>query len=111
MRACGDSLFSLACSSLWLRVVRTGSSRSTAARLPQGSGQSITYATLPNGQIPANEVAIVFLAHTSTAPVKCPNGITPLMTTDPATHGTGIGKAFHITTSAPVAGYQIYPYG
>jgi hypothetical protein len=82
-----------------------------AARLPQGSGQSITYATLPNGQIPANEVAIVFLAHTSTAPVKCPNGITPLMQTDPATHGTGIGKAFHITTSAPVVGYQIYPYG
>jgi len=82
-----------------------------AARLPQGSGQSITYATLPNGQIPANEVAIVFLAATSSAPVKCPNGITPLMTTDPATHGTGIGKAFHITTSAPVVGYQIYPYG
>ena len=82
-----------------------------AARLPQGSGQSITYAALPNGQIPANEVAIVFLAATSSAPVQCPTGITPLMVTDPAIHGTGIGKAFHITTSAPVVGYQIYPYG
>jgi hypothetical protein len=29
----------------------------------------------------------------------------------PATHGTGIGSAFHITTSAPVVAYQIYPYG
>jgi hypothetical protein len=82
-----------------------------AARLPQGSGQSITYQTLPNGQIPADQVAIIFLAATSSAPVPCPSGITPLMTTDPATHGTGIGKAFHITTSAPVVGYQIYPYG
>jgi hypothetical protein len=82
-----------------------------AARLPQGSGQAITYATLPNGQIPADEVAIVFLASTSSAPVQCPNGITPLMVTDPAIHGTGIGTAFHITTSAPVVGYQIYPYG
>jgi hypothetical protein len=82
-----------------------------AARLPQGSGQSITYQTLPGGQIPTDQVAIVFLASTSTAPVQCPAGITPLMTTDPATHGTGIGKAFHIATSAPVVGYQIYPYG
>ena len=82
-----------------------------AARLPQGSGQSITYQTLPNGQIPADQVAIIFLASTSSAPVQCPPGITPLMSTDPATHGTGIGKAFHITTSAPVVGYQIYPYG
>jgi len=82
-----------------------------AARLPQGSGQSITYATLPNGQIPQDEVAIIFLAATPTAPVQCPTGITPLMTTDPALHGTGIGKSFHISTSAPVVGYQIYPYG
>ena len=82
-----------------------------AARLPQGSGQSITYAPLPNGQIPADQVAIIFLASTPSAPVQCPSGITPLMVTDPAIHGTGIGKAFHITTSAPVVGYQIYPYG
>lgn len=82
-----------------------------AARLPTGSGQSITYATLPGGQIPQDQVAIIFLAATPTAPVTCPAGVTPLMVTDPATHGTGIGKAFHITTSAPVVGYQIYPYG
>jgi IgGFc binding protein len=82
-----------------------------AAVLPSGSGQAITYTPLPSGQIPADQVAIVFLAGTPTAPVQCPAGITPLMTTDPATHGTGIGKSFHITTSAPVVGYQIYPYG
>lgn len=63
-----------------------------AARLPQGSGQAITYQPLPNGQIPQNEVAIIFMAATPTAPVQCPPGITPLMVTDPALHGTGIGK-------------------
>ena len=30
---------------------------------------------------------------------------------DAATHGTGLGKAFHITTTAAVAAYDIYPYG
>jgi hypothetical protein len=82
-----------------------------AARLPTGSGQAITYATLPGGQIPPDQVAILFMAATPSAPVQCPAGVTPLMVTDPAIHGTGIGKAFHITTSAPVVSYQIYPYG
>src|SRR5439155_75218 len=42
----------------------------------------------------------------------CPTGITPAYTTaDAAVHGTGLGKAFHITTSAPVVAYDIYPYG
>ncbi len=82
-----------------------------AAVLPTGTGQSITYSPLPSGQIPTDQVAIIFLAATPSAPVQCPAGITPLMTTDPAIHGTGIGKAFHITTSDPVVGYQIYPYG
>ena len=90
---------------------QTLSNVAAASRLPTGSGQSIVYSPLPNGQIPANDVAIIFLAATPNAPVQCPTGITPAMTTDPATHGTGIGKAFHITTSAPVVGYQIYPYG
>jgi hypothetical protein len=31
------------------------------ARLPSGSGQSITYSPLPNGQLPPGEVAILFL--------------------------------------------------
>ncbi len=41
----------------------------------------------------------------------CPTGITPAVTADAAVHGTGIGKAFHITTDAPVVAYQIFPYG
>jgi hypothetical protein len=30
---------------------------------------------------------------------------------DAAVHGTGRGHAFHLTTSAPVVAYDIYPYG
>jgi hypothetical protein len=65
------------------------------ARIPSGNGQAITYAPLPNGQIPPNEVAIVFLSQ------GCPGGVAPPSTT----------AAFHITTSAPVVAYDIDPYG
>jgi hypothetical protein len=33
------------------------------------------------------------------------------MLIDPAKHGTGIAKAFHLKTDAPVSAYSIYPYG
>src|SRR5207247_417872 len=82
------------------------------ARLPSGSGQAIAYDMLPNGQIPPGEVAIVFLSRYGVASNDCPAGITPAVTgEDPAAHGTGYGKAFHITTSRPVVAYDIYPYG
>ena len=82
------------------------------ARIPSGSGQSLTYAPLPNGQLPAGGVAIVFLARNGTVPTDCPAGTTPAVTSELANvHGTGVGKAFHIVTSAPVVAYDMYPYG
>src|SRR5262249_45478507 len=84
----------------------------SAARIPSGSGKSITYAPLPNGQLPPGQVAIVFLARSGTKLTSCPAGVTPAYTTtDAAIHGTGIGAAFHIVTDAPVVAYDIYPYG
>ena len=88
-----------------------------AARIPQGTGQSLTYQPLPNGTLPPGQVAILFLDRfgvgESTAPAfDCPTGITPAITSqDAALHGTGIGNAFHMTTDRPVAAYDIYPYG
>ena len=83
--------------------------------IPSGTGQSITYTPLPMGQIPAGGVAIVFLsANPMTDPqynFACPAGVTPAMMMDSAAHGTGIGTAFHISTSAPVVAYDIFPYG
>jgi hypothetical protein len=93
---------------------------STAARLPTGNGLSLTYAQLsgPNhDQLGAGEVAIVFLNRFGSNPspfqiTDCPKGITPgIATVDTAVHGTGIGKAFHLTSTAPVVAYDILPFG
>jgi hypothetical protein len=70
---------------------------STYGRIPSGNGQALTYGPLPNGQLPPNEVAILFLGG-----FQCPAGIQP---------APGTGAAFHITTSAPVVAYDIDPYG
>ncbi len=90
---------------------------STFAVIPSGSGKAITYTPVKNAQIPAGQVAILFLNRFPGFPMPglvldCPAGITPAVTaTDAATHGTSIGSAFHITASAPVAAYDIFPYG
>ena len=88
------------------------------AYLATGTGPTIAYKPLTGGLIPPGEVAILFLNRaaggfpTPGLNFDCPAGITAAITTsDAATHGTGLGKAFHITTTAAVAAYDIYPYG
>ncbi|MFH0901643.1 MAG: IgGFc-binding protein [Pseudomonadota bacterium] len=82
------------------------------ARIPAGSGQRLAYTRLPDGQLPPGGVAILFLSRFGEEGCDCPDGVTPAVTAvDPAVHGTGIGKAFHITTSAPVVAYDIFPFG
>jgi len=85
---------------------------STFARVPTGAGQGITYSPLMGGMLMPNQVAILFLARFGNVLTSCPNGITPAVTaTDAAVHGTGLGHAFHIVTSAPAVAYDIFPYG
>ncbi len=87
------------------------------ARIPTGSGTSITYTPLPNNQLPAGGVAIVFLNRFGTNidpffDFDCPTGVTPGVTSqDGAIHGTALGNAFHITSDHPVVAYDIFPYG
>ena len=84
----------------------------TFAFVPSGNGQSITYAPLTNGQLAPGQVAILFLSRFGDTLTDCPSGIVPAYTaTDAAVHGTGYGEAFHITTSAPIVAYDIFPYG
>jgi hypothetical protein len=87
---------------------------SSLARTPMGSGQSINYVPLANGQLAPGDVAILFLSSSPSGDiyyVGCPGGVTPGLQSDPAVDKTGMGSAFHITTSAPVIAYDIYPYG
>ena len=95
-----------------INVERAGQTfnAATFSYIPQGTGQALTYQPLPGGQLPPGQVAIVFLASTG-AFAPCPTGVNVAMNTDPAAHGTTIGAAFHITTSAPVVAYDIFPYG
>jgi hypothetical protein len=70
---------------------------------------------LYSGQLGAGDVGVVFLSaknsnHAFWTP--CPDGIAPAVTSDfTYVRGTAIGKAFRVTTSAPVAAYDMYPYG
>jgi hypothetical protein len=87
---------------------------STFAVVPSGSGQSLTYTPLSNGQLAPGQIAILFLAQSGPEQEykpTCPGGVTPAISQDPAPHATSIGSAFHITASAPVVAYDIFPYG
>lgn len=86
--------------------------------IPSGSGQNVQFAPIANATIPAGEVAIAVLADLPSAnagpglKITCPSSVTPAITSmDAAVHGTGIGSAFHITASAPVVAYDIFPFG
>ena len=97
-----------------ITVDRAGQTLNVAdfARIPSGNGKALTYAPLPNGQLPPGQVAILFLARFGATLVGCPPGIQPAhASSDAAVHGTGLGAAFHITTSAPTVAYDIFPYG
>lgn len=88
---------------------------SSFARIPSGSGASISYQPLPNGQIPPGEVAVLFLAQFNPGALytpACPAGITPALTSqDAALHGTGLAQSFRVTSSVPVVAYDIFPFG
>lgn len=97
-----------------IQVERAGQSfdAATFSYIPTGAGQSLTYQPLPNGQLPPGEVAIVFLAAQPNGGfAPCPAGTNVAYAGDGAAHGTTLGGAFHITTSAPTVAYDIFPFG
>ena len=69
--------------------------------------------------MPAGQVGILFLSQSTpgdgsgnATQTPCPAGVNvAYTTTDPAIHGSGRGHAFHITTTAPVVAFDIWPYG
>jgi hypothetical protein len=97
-----------------IRVERDGQELDVSmfARIPSGSGQSLSYAPLPNGTLPPGEVAVLFLSQsTNPAIAPCPSDVGVAYVGEGAVRGTGRGRAFHVTTSAPVVAYDIFPFG
>jgi hypothetical protein len=98
-------------------VSRGGASLPIApfARIPSGSGSNLSYAPLPNGQLPPGQVAILFLSGSSQGVADgvppCPAGVTTPAAAGDFPKGTGRGQAFHISVDRPVAAYDIWPYG
>lgn len=85
------------------------------AKLPQGQGQSLTYAAYdPVAGLAPGQVAILFLAYAPAANPLAPNVTCPVpaaIGTDAQICGDGFGHAFHITTDLPVVAYQMLPFG
>jgi len=92
---------------------------STFARIPRQSGTTLTYEPLPTidggVMLPAGQMAVLFLADwdyggaTPVYYVGCPSP--PALRAEFQLDGTGQTPSFHITTSAPVVAYDMYPYG
>lgn len=93
------------------------------ARIPVGSGPSLSYAPYSSAQgLAKDQVAILFLSRDPAAATRgqptdparlanCPAGVVPAVVGDAAIHGTGRGQAFRIKTNVPVVAYQMMPYG
>ncbi|HWO18707.1 MAG TPA: IgGFc-binding protein [Kofleriaceae bacterium] len=79
------------------------------ARLPVGSGPSLTYAAYSAADgIPPGEVAVLFLGGESGPAPRCP---APTAVPTANKIGTTLASAFHITSDVPVVAYQINPFG
>lgn len=87
-------------------------------RIPRGRGKDIRYELLPEGKLPKDELAILFLAMQTKPPfspgsfyLPCPPTVGAAIVGQTEVRGSGHGKMFHIKSSAPVIAYDIYPYG
>lgn len=85
------------------------------AKLPQGTGMSLTYGAFdPVAGLAPGAVAILFLDYGNTSVLDFGNVACPVpaaLNAGVQVHGTGVGTAFHITTDTPVVAYQMLPYG
>ena len=96
-------------------------SASTFGRVPNGTATASSWPAVPSTGIASEDVGVFFMSSDPSAmngdvAITCP--VTPAVsTTDGAavwtgsSASTGIGTAFHITTSVPVSAYDIMPYG
>jgi hypothetical protein len=82
------------------------------ARIPKGSGKTLTYEPLVDGKIPPGKLALVFLNEYESGEdgrIACP--VPAAFHEQADLLGTTRGNAFHVQTSVPVVAYDIFPWG
>jgi hypothetical protein len=93
----------------------------TYGRVPDGTAAAANWPAIPSAGIASSQVGVLFLSDdprsfNSGHSLKCP--ITPAVSVAGGTAvwtghdaATGLGTAFHITTSVPVSAYDVAPFG
>lgn len=105
-----------------ITIERDGQSYSATnyGRVPDGTPNGASWPPVVNNAVGTNSVAVLFLSQDPTSvngtPLTCPvapavNGASGTAVYTGAFPATGMGKAWHITTSMPVSAYDILPYG
>jgi hypothetical protein len=86
------------------------------ARIAEAGRPEAEWATVPADGIPPDAVAVLFLSSDPESvmpetgiPLSCP--VTPAVDASTVLGASGVGDAFAIATSAPVAAYDMLPYG
>jgi hypothetical protein len=68
-----------------------------------------SWSAIPGSGVAQGDVAVLFMESDPSSNFKCPT--TPALLQGTQVNGTGIGQAWHITTSFPVSAYDILPFG
>ncbi len=80
--------------------------------LPTGQGSSLTFQPLTGGKLQPGQLGVVMLSHFASGEplnVACP--VPAALEVQTQVDTTGRGHAFHVTTTAPVVAYDVYPWG
>jgi hypothetical protein len=78
-------------------------------RIPVTGQVESTWPPVSSTGVPQGQVAVLFISSDPGSRFKCP--VPDALDQGTAVSGTGRGKAWHITTDAPVSAYDILPYG
>lgn len=87
--------------------------------IPTGQGASLTYQPLTNGELQPGQLGIFFMSKYESGDIfqiDCPVPQALELNThvDDGTNSypgvSGLGAAFHITTTAPIVAYDVYPW-
>jgi hypothetical protein len=81
------------------------------ARIPRGKGANVAYEPLPDGLLPPNEVAVIFLSDggANNPSLNCPAPVAVVGST--FIRDAARGAAFHVYSDTPVSAHHILPYG